>query len=107
MLNAIKAIIASTDIFSILTPEQNYPSVNPTRWQFARNGAKGAFFLEVDLFFEEIIQTTQQYDTAGTSTLNAQLPSAQPTTNNGLQSTQPITSVAFLGGSSAVANAPQ
>jgi hypothetical protein len=94
-LNQIAAIAASTNLFQILTPEWLYTNCNVTRYEVTRRGAAGAFFLDVDVYFIQVIQTTSQYaqtlTPVGTDlnlgplpTLSfAQDPTAQPATNSG------------------------
>lgn len=83
-LQQIEDILATTDLYSILTPEKTYLNVNPYRFELTRRGAKGAYFLtEVDLFFKEIRSVTAQYTTTAPTTQNAQDPSAQPVQNDG------------------------
>lgn len=83
-LNQIDAIMRTTDLFQIITPEKTYENVNPIRFEMIRRGAGGAFFLtEVDLYFREIRTVTQQYTTTSAATQNARNPSAQPVENRG------------------------
>lgn len=84
-LASIEAILATTDLYYILTPERTYANINPTRLEVTRRGSSAAFFLtEVDLFFREIRSETPQYTTTAVSLLNAQNPSAQDPQNNGV-----------------------
>lgn len=83
-LNQIDAIMNTTELFQIITPERTYENVNPIRFEMIRRGAGGAFFLtEVDLYFREIRTVTQQYTSTSLATQNARDPSAQPVENRG------------------------
>lgn len=83
-LAQIDTILASVDLYYILTPEKTYVNANPYRQEMTRRGAGGAFyFSEVDVFFREIRTSTPQYTNTSTSTQNAQDPSAQPVDNVG------------------------
>ncbi len=76
----IESMWQSLDLYTIVTPENDFQDMNLERYEVQRRGAGGAFFLtEVDLFFIQIQQVTAQYST----TQNAQNPSAQPVTNAG------------------------
>lgn len=80
----------SLDLFNIITPERTYTNANVTRLSMARRETRGAFFLEIELFFEEIREVTAQYSASSTeasSTANAQKPASRPPVNQGL--TQP------------------
>lgn len=61
-LDSLDAIVDTTDLYDILTPEKTYISVNVLRYEFVRQGSRGAyFFAELDLYFQEIRQVTPQY----------------------------------------------
>lgn len=83
-LKSIDDILATTDLYYILTPEKQYVNVNPYRFELTRRGAQGAFALwEVDLYFREIRSVTAQYTQTAVSTQNAQQPAAAPVANAG------------------------
>lgn len=83
-LNQIDAIAGTLELYQILTPERTYSNVNVTRYEVSRRGAKGAYWLsEVDIYFREVRTVDAQYSNTAANTLNAQDPSARPTTNNG------------------------
>lgn len=83
-LDSIEAIAGTLDFYKILTPERTYLNVNVTRFEVARRGARGAYFLsEVDLYFREIRTVTASYSTRSTLTQNAQDPSAASVVNTG------------------------
>lgn len=83
-LTQIDTVLASLDLFYILTPEKTYVNVNLYRQEMTRRGAGGAFYLsEVDLYFKEVRTSTPQYTNTSTGTQNAQDPSAQPVDNVG------------------------
>lgn len=61
-LDSLDAIVDTTDLYDILTPEKTFISVNVLRYEFVRQGSRGAyFFAELDLYFQEIRQVTAQY----------------------------------------------
>lgn len=93
-LKQIDTVLASLDLYSILTPEHTYPSINAVRREITRREQKGAYFLEVELFFEEIREQVLQYSASVASTANAQQPSALPATNIG--NAQPTAPTAAL-----------
>jgi len=83
-LAQIDAIIGTTTLYYILTPERTYINVNPIRHEIIRRGAGGAYFLtEVDLYFREIRSVEAQYTQTAVTTKNAQNPSALPVQNTG------------------------
>lgn len=85
-LQQIEDILATTDLYSIMTPEKTYLNVNPYRFELTRRGTGGAYFLtEVDLYFREIRSVVAQYTTTAVSTQNAQDTSAAPVQNNGTE----------------------
>lgn len=70
--------------FRVLTPERSHERLNLVRVEIHRRGAEGAYYLpEVDLFFQEIRESTAEYTSYEASTENAQDPSAQPSVNQG------------------------
>lgn len=90
-LDSIEAIAGTLLLYDIVTPEKTYLNVNVTRFEVARRGAGGAYFLsEVDLFFREIRSVTATYSTTSTTTQNAQNPSADPVVNTGTVQAQPV-----------------
>lgn len=87
-LDSIDAIQGTLDLYDIVTPERSYIGVNVIRYEVARRGPRGAYFLtEVDLYFREIRQVTATYTTTAVVTQNAQNPSAAPVSNNGIVQT--------------------
>lgn len=89
-LAQIDAIAGDTNLYTILTPEWAYLNCNVTRYEITRRGAAGAYFLDVDVYFIQIIQVTAQYTNVSTQTANAADPTAQPAVNQGLVNPQPI-----------------
>jgi hypothetical protein len=83
-LQQCEDILASIDLYYILTPERTYTNVNPYRMELTRRGTGGAYRVDVDLYFQEIRAVTAQYTTTAPTTQNAQDPSATPVQNNGL-----------------------
>lgn len=89
-INQIKAIAGDTNLYTILTPEQQYLNCNVVRYEVIRRGVGAAFFLnEVDIFFTTINPVTAQYSSTTANTSNASQPSAIPQVNNGLTQAQP------------------
>lgn len=92
LIRQLDALQASMDLFSIVTPEKTYISVNCERYELTRQDVDDAFFLNhVELFFKEIrvVQATFTTTAVGADTSNAQNPAAQTPTNQGVQ--QPAT----------------
>ena len=79
-------VAESLDLYTIVTPERSYIGVNVTRFEIERRETGGANFIEAEMFFREIRQTTPQYSStaAANDTSNAQNPGARPVTNTGL-----------------------
>lgn len=95
-LQQIDAIVAQQNInlYTIRTPEKDYPNVSVTRAELSRRGAANAFYFDVEIYFIEIAPVDAQYSTVATPTNNAQEPSALPVTNQGLNNpTTPTTAV--------------
>lgn len=62
-LKSIDAIAGTLNKYDIVTPEKTYVAVNVIRYEVARRGPRGAFFLgEVDLYFREIREVSATYD---------------------------------------------
>ena len=81
-IQQVESIAGTIELYTILTPEKSYQNCNVTRVELTRRGASGAYFLaEMDVYFEQIIQTTATYtNTTLPNTANAADPTAQPTT---------------------------
>ena len=86
-LQQIQGIAPDTNLYTILTPEAAYQNCNVLRYELTRRGAAGAFFLDIDVYFQQIVQITQQYTS---TTLNAADPTAQPLINEGNVQAQPV-----------------
>lgn len=86
-LQQIAAIAGDTNLYTVMTPEQSYANVNVTRYEYQRRGSAGAYFIDVDVYFVQINQTSAQYTS---TTLNASDPTAQPATNQGAVQAQPV-----------------
>ena len=86
LLDQIAAIAGDTKVYSILTPERTYLNVNVRRYAIRRMGREGAFFFaDLEIFFQQIVQTASQYSTTSANTANAQNPAATPPFNAGTQ----------------------
>jgi hypothetical protein len=91
-LNACETVAASLNLYNILTPEKNYMGVNVTRMEMSRKETKGAFFVSVELFFQQIQEVNAQYNATGaqgTNMVNASNAPAVPTVNQGNVNAQP------------------
>jgi hypothetical protein len=102
-LQSIDAIVGTTDLFDIITPEKTYLNVNVIRHEVSRRGRRGAYFLtEVDLYFRQIREVTATYSSTAVVTPNAQDASAVPVSNVGTVQGQPTTatpeSLGVIGG---------
>lgn len=84
-LNEVTQVAASTDLYTIVTPEKTYLDCNATHSEVTRRGKDGAYWLDdVEMHFRQIIQVTAQYSTTATQpTQNAQNPAAVPAINSG------------------------
>lgn len=82
-LSQVAALVSSTDLYTVVTPEAVYPDVNFFRQGMVRRGAEGAAYLTVDVYWQQIVQVTAQYSSTVAPTANAVNPSAQPATNQG------------------------
>ena len=86
LLDKLDQIAGDTNIYSILTPEKPYLSVNIRRYAIRRMGREGAFyFADLEIFFRQIQQTTSQYSSTDANTANAVNPVATPPINLGTQ----------------------
>lgn len=96
-LAQIDAIVNQQNIalYTVRTPEKSYPNVSVTRAELSRRGSGNAYYFDVEVYFIEIADEVAQYSsTVGTPTNNASVPSAIPTTNQGLNNpTVPTTAV--------------
>lgn len=90
-LTQVETVFKSLELLYIRTPERGYKNVNLIRYEVTRRGAVGAYFLtEVDVYFREVRQVPAQYSTTQAATRNAELPSAQPSVNQGIVQPEPV-----------------
>jgi hypothetical protein len=82
-LAQIDAIAGDLNQYNIMTPEKTYVGVNVSKRELIRTSSAGAYFIEIDLYFEQINQFQAQYSTTAANTSNAQNPSALPAVNLG------------------------
>ena len=85
-LNSCDVVAASLDLFTIVTPEKSYLNANCVRVELSRRQEKGAFFVEVEMYFRQVVEVQAQYTTTGaTSTplADAAQPSDLPPVNQG------------------------
>lgn len=108
-LKSIDDIAGDTNLYSVRTPEKTYLNMNILRRELLRRSSEGAYFLEVDIFFRNIIEQTPQYSSTAADTANAQNPSALPVVNQGNVQAVPLTSAQSSTGAqaaNAIAQAP-
>jgi Dit-like phage tail protein len=60
-MQQVETAAASTDLYTIITPERTYTNCNPMRYEVTRKEAPGAFFIIVDMYFQQIIEATATY----------------------------------------------
>lgn len=65
-LDQVELILASLDLFTIITPERSYPNVNMVRTDYRRNAVNGATLLTVELQAIEIRAGVSVQFSAGT-----------------------------------------
>lgn len=53
-LNQIALTLGTTDLYSIITPEKTYSSVNVTRYDYQRTRDNGATLITANIWFEEV-----------------------------------------------------
>lgn len=83
-LLAIDGLWRSLDLYTVLTPERSYVNCNLQRYEVARRGSGGAYFLtEVDLYFLQVLEAEALYTSSALLTSNAQNPSAIGPANAG------------------------
>lgn len=83
---AIEAAIRSLDLYSVVTPDASYVSMNPVHQSISRSASSGASMVAADLVFQQVRITAQQ---AFTQTAT---PAGQPTTVTGGVQTSPVVS---------------
>lgn len=102
-LRAMELLVASTDLYAVVTPEVTYSDCNPVHWEVNRDGGSGAYWLaDVTLFLMQILQSTPQYTTTSVNLPNAQNASSQPTSNVGTAYPSQPSGVLMNDGSAAV-----
>jgi hypothetical protein len=78
-LQQVIAAEASLDLFSLVTPEITYPSVNITHHDYRRTASAGLTLIEVDIWVEEVrVSGTTQYTNSNTGS-----PSGSDAVNGG------------------------
>jgi hypothetical protein len=84
-LNEVAQVAASTELYTIVTPEKTYLNCNAIHYEVTRRGKDGAYWLDdVEMHFRQIIEVTAQYSTTTVQpTENAQNPAAVPAVNQG------------------------
>lgn len=105
-LNTLKTIAADLNLYTIITPEVSYINCNIQRRELIRRSSEGAYFVEVDVYFRQILTVTAQYSFNAADTTNAQNPSAVPSVNQGLVQPQVASSAATSAANNALAQTP-
>lgn len=98
-LDQIYAIEGDLNSYMILSPERTYSPVNLSHHEETRRGGEGAYFLEVDIYFEEVLDVEAQFSSTTANTTNAQNPAAIPSTAEGSVQPAPVKdsdSLAFI-----------
>jgi hypothetical protein len=68
-LNELDAMAASLDLFTVVTPDVNYPSMNIVHYDYRREARSGASLLTVDVWLVEVRVTAQtQFSSTQTQT---------------------------------------
>ena len=102
LLKQIKALLASVQLYKIVTPEQTFTNCNLEDFDMNRNGGEDAYFLkDTTLTFVEILQATAQYTNTAVNTSNAQSSAALPASNVGTVQPQVPSGVLLSSGQSA------
>jgi hypothetical protein len=91
-LTAVEAACASLDLYTLLTPEKPYPSLNLVHYDYRRIGQQGVTLLVVDIFVQEVRTTaTAQFS-------NVKAPEAAGAVNGGqVQPAAPPAQVSTIG----------
>lgn len=89
-LRTVDNIAGDTNLYTIVTPEKSYLSRNVTRYELSRRSVEGAYYIVVDLYFEQILTGSTQYSSTQANTANAVNPAAIPAQNFGNVQLQPI-----------------
>lgn len=102
----IKRMVASTLLFTVITPEVVYTDLNPIRREVARRGPKGAYQLtEVDVYFEQVNLVQAQYTTTAVQLPNATDDAAKPQSSVGVVQPQAASTQLQQDGQQALATA--
>ncbi len=88
LLTTVDAIAGDLNLYSLVTPEAVYPTVNVVSYDYRRTGQDGLGMLSVDVKVEEVRPTA---GTSYASTSNAANPSFLPTSSTGPVQTSPAT----------------
>jgi hypothetical protein len=86
LLNKLQQIAGNLQKYNILVPEGTYLNYNIERYAIRRQGATGAYyFVDLEIFLQNIQETTSQYSNTDANTANAINPAALPPVNLGTQ----------------------
>ena len=97
-LKTLDMLVAALTLYSVVTPEITYPSVNVVHYDYRRETSRGVSKIDADVFLQEVrVTATQQYTSTAT-------PAGQPNTTVGtVQTTSPTpTQATAIGGDALV-----
>lgn len=85
-LQQLDTVAQSLALYTILTPEQSYLGCNVTRVEITRRGKLGAYFIDAEVYFQQIIEVTPQYSStnAASATADAESDTAIPAQQQGV-----------------------
>jgi hypothetical protein len=86
LLNKLQQIAGNLQKYTIIVPEGTYLNYNIERYAIRRMGATGAYyFVDLEVYLQNIQETTSQYSSTDANTANAINPAALPPINLGTQ----------------------
>lgn len=80
----VQSVANDLNVYSVITPEQTYPSCNITHWGYHRTADQGVTLMLVDVWLEEIIVL------AGAAFTNTTDPSGSDSQNQGTPQSQNV-----------------
>jgi hypothetical protein len=94
-LTAMESAVASTDLYSVVTPEVVYVNYSIERFSYSRKASKGATLLYVEVSLKEIRQITAAFAQVSPISSPAD-PAATTQESNGLTQTAPVPASTLL-----------
>jgi hypothetical protein len=86
LLNKLQQVAGNLQKYNIIVPEGTYLKYNIERYAIRRMGATGAYyFVDLEVYLQNIQETTSQYSSTDANTANAINPVAIPPVNLGTQ----------------------